>query len=245
MDKKYHKNAFTLIELLVVMAIVSLLLSILVPGLQRAKEAGRAVVCKSAIRGLTAAHYAYYTMHRRLLPISIQDEKRNIPMRPWYVLDDYRSLLDLPMLPEIYKARKFPAFQEYKPSYPKKYICPSARVAMETPEEGLYAMNRSYGVNAHVYYAEDYILHRVNRQSAGILAMADGMDWWFNCWGCDKYTESGEQCLQLETYGSAAFRHSHKANAAFWDGRVEPMTAEQLKANLMEWYELENRRSVR
>lgn len=245
MHSESRQKAFTLIELLIVVAIIALLLSISIPALRRAKEAGRVVVCKSTLRGLTAAHYMYYTLHKRLLPISTQLKRDNDEMRPWFVLDDYRSLLDLPPLAERYKKRHWPDWQEYKPSYPKKYICPSAKVALNSAEEGLYAMNRSYGLNSHVYYFEDYVKMRLNSQSGSILAMADAMDWWFNCWQCDVYTQHGEQWLIFDTYGSAAYRHNHKANTAFWDGHVEQMTAEQLKAHLMEWVELEQRRSMR
>jgi len=41
---------FTLIEILVVIAILSLLISILLPGLTGARESARNVVCMSAIR---------------------------------------------------------------------------------------------------------------------------------------------------------------------------------------------------
>ncbi len=44
------KNGFTLIELLVVISIIALLLSILMPSLQRVKELARSTVCMSNLR---------------------------------------------------------------------------------------------------------------------------------------------------------------------------------------------------
>lgn len=51
--------AFTLIELLVVLAIIGLLVSLLLPGLSGARDAGRRVVCLSNLRSLEQAHWSY------------------------------------------------------------------------------------------------------------------------------------------------------------------------------------------
>ena len=55
-----RKKAFTLIELLVVIAIIVLLLTIMMPGLQRAKEKTREVICGSEAKqqGLALTMYA-------------------------------------------------------------------------------------------------------------------------------------------------------------------------------------------
>lgn len=53
-----HK-AFTLIELLVVISIISMLMSIMLPGLNNAREMGRRVVCQNNMRQLTIAWYSY------------------------------------------------------------------------------------------------------------------------------------------------------------------------------------------
>ena len=50
-----RKNAFTLIELLVVIAVIALLLSILIPGLRRAKVIAKSLVCKSNLRAIQLA----------------------------------------------------------------------------------------------------------------------------------------------------------------------------------------------
>ncbi len=47
-----HKKGFTLIELLVVISIIALLLSILMPSLQKAKELARGAVCSSNLHNI-------------------------------------------------------------------------------------------------------------------------------------------------------------------------------------------------
>lgn len=56
---KNNRKAFTLIELLVVIAIIALLVSILLPSLQTARELAKSVVCKSQLRAMTSAQSIY------------------------------------------------------------------------------------------------------------------------------------------------------------------------------------------
>jgi prepilin-type N-terminal cleavage/methylation domain-containing protein/prepilin-type processing-associated H-X9-DG protein len=57
------RAGFTLIELLVVISIISTLMSILLPGLSRAREAAKRVDCFSNLRQLTLALYFYSMAH--------------------------------------------------------------------------------------------------------------------------------------------------------------------------------------
>ena len=56
---KLQRNAFTLIELLVVIAIIALLVSILLPSLNRAKELARRAVCASNMRHIALGLHVY------------------------------------------------------------------------------------------------------------------------------------------------------------------------------------------
>ena len=60
---KEKSKGFTLIELLVVISIIALLLSILMPGLQKAKEHARVLVCKTNLKQISFASLLWAEDH--------------------------------------------------------------------------------------------------------------------------------------------------------------------------------------
>ena len=68
MTTKRTKKGFTLIELLVVIAIIALLLSIIMPSLKRAKEAGMRITCLSNLKGLARIMHLYTNDHNGEFP---------------------------------------------------------------------------------------------------------------------------------------------------------------------------------
>ena len=76
-----HKKGFTLIELLVVIAIIALLLSIILPSLRLAKEAGKRIVCLNNEKQLALA----WTMYA-----GENDEKFCSPLPGWFGSDKYK-----------------------------------------------------------------------------------------------------------------------------------------------------------
>jgi prepilin-type N-terminal cleavage/methylation domain-containing protein/prepilin-type processing-associated H-X9-DG protein len=64
---------FTLIEILVVVAIIALLISILLPSLQKAREQGKAVVCGTSLDSIFKASFMY-----------AQSNKEHLPYFGWY-----------------------------------------------------------------------------------------------------------------------------------------------------------------
>ncbi len=78
--KPRTKKAFTLIELLVVVAIISLLISIFLPTLQRAREEARRLKCATNVRQIGQASSMYLSLwnryvHPQLFPEQIGDRK--------------------------------------------------------------------------------------------------------------------------------------------------------------------------
>jgi prepilin-type N-terminal cleavage/methylation domain-containing protein/prepilin-type processing-associated H-X9-DG protein len=62
------RNAFTLVELLVVIGIIALLISVLLPALQKARQAGNSVKCQSNLRQIQMAVQIYASQNRDYVP---------------------------------------------------------------------------------------------------------------------------------------------------------------------------------
>jgi len=105
MRKYYSKcSAFTLVELLVVIAIIALLLSILMPALNKVREAGKLTVCLGNVRQIGIAAYTYAAANNDWILPSARNGGGELPYPgnanptlagpPWYERLKDNKLLD-------------------------------------------------------------------------------------------------------------------------------------------------------
>jgi len=229
-------KAFTLIELLVVIAVIAVLMAILMPALNLARDQGRKMVCSNNLHSIALANQLY----------AANFDDWGVPCRDssnpagsiWTGNADFRKYIGYEGSgPEISSVQT-----------PEKYKCPSDRQEawahaydIESGDEGGTLV--SYGFNIEDWYPSvgsaswtatmdltrlAYKMSTV-KQPAQKLHFNEAHDWWSK-WRGANYIDGWDVLGQEGTVndykaagcgGPTMYRHNDSTNIALYDGHVE------------------------
>lgn len=106
---KWQRRGFTLIELLVVMAIISILMSMLLPAVQQAREAARRTQCQNHLKQVCLALHNYHEVHATFPPGFVSSSAAWADQSAWGW-----AIMILPMLEQT------PWYQQLDPGKPDR-----------------------------------------------------------------------------------------------------------------------------
>jgi prepilin-type N-terminal cleavage/methylation domain-containing protein/prepilin-type processing-associated H-X9-DG protein len=211
---------FTLIELLVVISIVALLIAILLPALQKAREASRNIKCLSTTRQLGVAFYAY----------SVNNKDYALPWKTaspdnvqWNYNKEFASLLNI-------------SLDNSGRGYPGEMLCPTA-VGMQGGTDAAGGRLQWYGINQEPWRRPQsgngryYRVNDVVKQGKALL-MADSMIWILTSTRADVYVNEFLPSDSTKN-GAIAYRHMglKNVNILFFDGHGQSMNRDVVKSD--------------
>jgi prepilin-type N-terminal cleavage/methylation domain-containing protein len=79
-----RKEGFTLVELLVVISIIAILLAVLMPALNKAREQAKMIICSTHLKNIITSVTCYFAEYGGKLPPSTQGQWRPIDLKPIY-----------------------------------------------------------------------------------------------------------------------------------------------------------------
>jgi len=207
-------HGFTLIELLIVIAIILLLVSILLPSLNKARELAKSMVCLTRLKGIGVAQLMYAGDYNGFATPILQnfDEISGLTWTRILMSLDYGTSEEL-------------------------YQCPAESKNMSLPYQ-TYGLQRAYAYWGPWQIYTDPVVTTTEmatnypdyyqRPADTFVMVADTV--------CTYPTVYGEPNYYFEAYHEGYFpmalRHQGKGNGLFIDGHVESMNKERLLNDL-------------
>jgi prepilin-type N-terminal cleavage/methylation domain-containing protein/prepilin-type processing-associated H-X9-DG protein len=159
-----RRNGFTLVELLVVIAIIGILVALLLPAIQAAREAARRSQCKNNLRQLGLAVHNYESSKKRLPPSvaidleAIDPSKNNVAWGVHGHLLPYLEEQALAAVIDINKGWDDPVNKAIHELKIGVFSCPSDEKAPEVRDPGSgkpFLYPTTYGFNLGTWFVYD------------------------------------------------------------------------------------------
>jgi prepilin-type processing-associated H-X9-DG protein len=134
------------VELLVVIAIIGVLVALLLPAVQQAREAARRMQCANHLKQIALAVHGYHDMHKFLPPASMNANLAG--SSGFAVILPHLEQASLYTLYDFSKGNSDPVNLQAVSQRIKTYICPSCFFARNVPISGCDANDRAPGTYA-------------------------------------------------------------------------------------------------
>lgn len=211
MKRRNTQSAFTLIELLVVVAIISLLVSILLPSLTKAKALAHRTVCQTNLHNLGLATFLYDRDHGCYPPRTATSK------RTWAVqLHPYTESQEVYVCPSD-AGRGVDLYQMTL----DRYMFYFDGVITKNPDD---ACATNYGMNHYLLwdYGRGHLSAGDIPRPAETLVFADGWDYWL----MRDYVPNWPNNTDPFRHVMGEDDSGYDLNQCFTDGHVECMTNE-------------------
>lgn len=158
---KRYVRGFTLVELLVVIAIIGILVALLLPAVQAAREAARRMSCSNNLKQIGLALHNYHDTSGSFPPGAIHP--RGVTSKSWSIHARLLPFLEQENLQDLVDwSLPYSAQGEVTQTRVETYFCPSDPGDRERPDGAITHYPLTYGVNMGTWF-----VFNPNSQSGG------------------------------------------------------------------------------
>jgi prepilin-type N-terminal cleavage/methylation domain-containing protein len=166
--KRIDSSAFTLVELLVVIAIIGILVALLLPAIQAAREAARRTKCVNNLKNIGLACLNYESARKHYPPSSTIADKTNTNGMSWHILilpyvEDDAVASDIKSYMDEFKKKEGKDADMYLLERVRGLTLPLYQCPSDNPELIIHRSSPGFNASSYTGVAGSYI----SRSGAG------------------------------------------------------------------------------